>query len=766
MPVKFSTRLHFLVAFCLLLALPQPPSIAADPVVPDCPTISWSTPSPANEPKIFGYYFGAIDKLFSRVNPQTKVAVTTPDSIIGCYVSARVAPTYDDAKWDVGVINRDSVGFFWRNVAGRVWRLTPDFAANKFTTGSDNPYTKLGNTFELIVPFDSTRPATCKIMSQGNFSPGFSRLDYRLYGKSEAKVKIIIPEFIDDPTKINFQDTVDALNLSRVQAFYKSMSYGKVTLSFSGQDRTFKLPGKSTDYIDEKGKNELVFKLMKLAYAEFLKVNPNRDYDVIVFAMPREYVNPHAGFATDLSALSLDYWNDVKIRVTWMGSAPHSWGDPDAPPWKVLAHELGHNFGLSDLYSVLDTELMNNYLGKTIGPFDIMGSLSAKGNELSYWNRWLLGWIDDSQIACVSSLQASQSVELSPISNDDKGTKGIVIPTSLSTAILIESRKAQGYDSTFLADEVGLVVYKIDTKIGSGAGPISVVPKSNQYSGVAFSSALYDNKRFLKAPLQVGDSLVVDGIRIINVGDSTKDKALITLGADPRIPAELSIGLESSYFITRKEVVPKITTNSTAAVTLTSITTDTCTYESGKVLLLKVGTCRISATQGITGTYLPPVPQEVSFEIGIDPQVEIDRQKAMKDGAYLMAPDCHAAGMNGEVQIKDAQGNWTLLTPRGGQIAAPAGCPATHPTSMWAAINAPQNSVIRWRFWTNGWEGFSNEIIWVNQITRAKEYAASVAAQAAAKAAAIKTITCTKGSKIVKVTNTNPKCPVGYKLKK
>ena len=766
MPVKFSTRLHFLLAAFLLLSLQQPPSLAAEPVTPDCPSISWTTPAPVTEPKIFGYYFGGIDKLFWRVNNATRVAVTTPDSIIGCYVSSRVAPIFEDAKWDVGVIDRDSVGFFWRNAAGRLWRLTPDFGANKFTTGSDNPYTKLGNTFELIVPFDSTRSSTCKIMSNGWFSPGFSRNDYLLYGKTGPKVKIIIPEFIDDPTKVNFQDTVDALNLPRVQAFYKSMSYGKVTLNFSGQDRTIKLPGKSTDYIDEKGKNERVFKLMKLAYSEFLKLNPTRDFEVLVFALPREYANPSAGFATDLSAISGDYWSDVKIRVTWMGSLPHNWGDPDAPPWKVLAHEIGHNFGLADLYSVTDTETMNNYMGKTIGPFDIMGSLSAKGNELSYWSRWLLGWLDDSQVACVANLQTAQTIELSPVSTDDKGTKGIVIPTSTSTALLVESRKAEGYDSTLSPDEVGLLVYKIDTKIGSGNGPIAVIPKVNQYSNVAFSRELHDNKRFLKAPLQPGDSLVVEGIRIINVGDGSKDKAFITLGPDPRVPAELSIGLDNSYLITSKAVTPKITSNSSSPITISSLTTDFCTYESGKITFIRIGTCRISASQGVSGTHLAAVPRELSFEILEDLQVEIDRQKAMKDGTYLMAPDCHAAAMNGEVQIKDAQGNWTLLTARGGQMATPSRCPSTHPTSMWAAITAPQNSLIRWRFWTNGWEGFSNEIVWVYQVTRAKEYAASVAAQAAAKAAARKTITCTKRSKIVKVSNTNPKCPVGYKLKK
>jgi hypothetical protein len=218
-----------------------------------------------------------------------------------------------------------------------------------------------------------------------------------------------------------------------------------------------------------------------------------------------------------------------------MGSMPHNWSDLDAPPWKVLAHEIGHNLGLPDLASTTgNSKNIDNYSGMTIGPFDMMGSLSVAGNEFTFWNRWLLGWIQDSQVACISNVKGIQSVSLTSVSSSGGGTKGIVIPTSTSTAFLIESRRAQGFDQKLKPDEVGLVVYAIDTKIESGAGSIKVIPKVSQYSSVPFSNTLHDNVRFLKAPLQPGDSLVINGIRIINVGDKNQDKALITDGIDPR----------------------------------------------------------------------------------------------------------------------------------------------------------------------------------------------------------------------------------------
>lgn len=581
-------------------------SVATEIRVPDCPSINWTTLPSTEEPKVLGYHFGAVDKYFYRVESVSKRFVSSPSSVIGCYIAHDVNANFEDAKWDVGVIDRDSSGYFWRNVAGRSWRLNPDFTSDRFITGSDNPYFVFGKFYELTVPFDPKRSSTCKIPSFGRFSPGFSRLGFKMYQKTEIVYRVIVPEFIDDQVKINLKATTEGLDFSRVRDYYLAQSYGRVDLKFSMQDRTFMLPGKSSDYIDDKdsGVNK-VFQLMRLAYNEFRKVNTAKDFDGLIFALPREYLNPHPGFASSLNLLTGDRWNDAPIRISWIGSMPHNWNDPFTPPWKVLAHEIGHNLGLSDLYATnFNYRNIDNNSGQTIGPFDMMGSISGSGNELTFWNRWLLGWIQDSQVVCLSDLKDDHRLSISSISSYESGIKGVVIPTSTSTAFLIESRRAQGYDQRLKPDETGLVVYELDTKIGSGAGPIRVIPKENQYSLVPYSNALLDRERFLKAPLQPGDSLIINGIRIINVGDELQDKALITTGIDPRSKTLLNISLNKSYTVNLKEVKPNISSNSLSSLKIRILTPDTCDVVGDRIRLLKIGSCRASFFKRLTAVTL------------------------------------------------------------------------------------------------------------------------------------------------------------------
>ena len=59
-------------------------------------------------------------------------------------------------------------------------------------------------------------------------------------------------------------------------------------------------------------------------------------------------------------------------------------------------HEFAHTLGLPDLYASTGTRF-----GYT-GGWSIMGNINAAAREFTAWERWLLGWISDTQVSCLS----------------------------------------------------------------------------------------------------------------------------------------------------------------------------------------------------------------------------------------------------------------------------------------------------------------------------------------------------------------------------
>lgn len=148
------------------------------------------------------------------------------------------------------------------------------------------------------------------------------------------------------------------------------------------------------------------------------------------------------------------------------------------------------------------------------------------------------------------------------------------------------------------------------------------------------------------------------------------------------------------------------------------------------------------------------------------------RIEAIANGTYLAAGNCHAKGMNAEVQIQDATGQWNLLAPTIGWIPSVSTCPSTHPIEPWTIIKLDNSATLRWRFWTSAWNIYGEVFKWngtVNIPIRSssvvmgpKTENPSVARKAVKKA----TITCSKGVLSKKISGTPPKCPAGWKLKK
>jgi M6 family metalloprotease-like protein len=131
----------------------------------------------------------------------------------------------------------------------------------------------------------------------------------------------------------------------------------------------------------------------------------------------------------------------------------------------IILHEMGHTlFALEDVFVFLNPSRPSVPDPYPAGPWDIMSYPPT--NEMLGWNKLLMGWYKDEEIRCTKSPINSNHF-LVNISNPS-GPKLVLVNLSFGKTIAIESRNGFGYEGY-----QELLVYKIDSSINHGDGPIT-----------------------------------------------------------------------------------------------------------------------------------------------------------------------------------------------------------------------------------------------------------------------------------------------------
>jgi hypothetical protein len=106
-----------------------------------------------------------------------------------------------------------------------------------------------------------------------------------------------------------------------------------------------------------------------------------------------------------------------------------------------------------------------------------MWNSAPKAHEFLGWTRFLIGWLQDSQINCQDTKDVSWktlNLKVSPIERNSDETKLALIKLSETQAIAIESRRNLGFDR--IPEEfAGTLVYLVDVTKGSNEGMASLI---------------------------------------------------------------------------------------------------------------------------------------------------------------------------------------------------------------------------------------------------------------------------------------------------
>jgi len=199
------------------------------------------------------------------------------------------------------------------------------------------------------------------------------------------------------------------------------------------------------------------------------------DHDGYVEAEEVSICVVHAGDGQESSHVSSDIWShqgsiNENIAVDGVKLYYHSYTmQAETSPMGTFAHELGHDFGLPDLY---DTSYQQEFVGK----WDLMDIGSWNGDPQgscpshpTSWCKIKLGWITSSKIYIINDGQTA-TVTVAPLENTTANYYTIKLPLTAHSYYLIEVRQKTGYDVA-LPDNGVLVLY-CDDNIESGSGPV------------------------------------------------------------------------------------------------------------------------------------------------------------------------------------------------------------------------------------------------------------------------------------------------------
>jgi len=340
---------------------------------------------------------------------------------------------------------------------------------------------------------------------QRHFVSGFPMYPERAVLAKNPVIQFIPVDFSDlqgqRSPQIDYKPTIDFL-----KAYWEGMSTNSIELRIRIPNNYTRLPKTVTesdlaaDFFKTGRPPTGTWDYVRAAIAATDKDIDFSDVDVIAVVPPIEVTRAQiAGFTAESAEPGGGFATNEKRMMNILVSA----GPTSSEAFELLnwAHELGHNFGLTDIRNTVNVAKQDS---SDLGVFDLMNSMIAP--ELLAWQRFILGILNDDQVRCVTATTASTHW-LRPIEQKTTQPKLVVIPTDKYTAIAIESRRSYGFDSNLGSRNEGPIVYTIDT----------TVPYRYSTMKIVQSPSGTDTEWRRDAALLVGESVTVGGWKITNL---------------------------------------------------------------------------------------------------------------------------------------------------------------------------------------------------------------------------------------------------------
>ena len=480
-----------------------------------CPEVIDATPSIETKKTQYLRFLNTGQE-FTLLATNSVDSVTQPQSIIGCYViEDEVSKQSSSPEWQIGSLSRDANGYYFKNAADVTWRLLLSSDGLTLETLPGSLYYKPGLGFKFDEALVKATDCKVKDYKLGSIRLGFPRNSDRVQQFGNTQNLILVIDFPDARLTESLESVVsNTLLPATVEKFFNSNSFGKFSPKFSTFPAVITLnslessfaPSVTGGYFNNgvQQDHRMVKEAVSLAK---LQGSLSGYSSINVFAPTSKSLGYYGSAFLDLP---IDVGGKTLMNSQLVGQVGTV--NSPVPSWKVFAHEYGHLLGMYDYY-IPGT----GTTGKSPGPFDFMGNTSGDANSFFGFQRWVQGWIEDSEVICDDTTNSSVINSLSPL-NQNSGKKLYVHPIDGTLALVIEFRTESEFD--VLKGNDGLLVYLIDMKVASLKGPISIQPSEQDI----VLSPRDDVEKYSRAPLSSGQTVKVKDLVIV-AEDVSKERA-------------------------------------------------------------------------------------------------------------------------------------------------------------------------------------------------------------------------------------------------
>jgi M6 family metalloprotease-like protein len=301
-----------------------------------------------------------------------------------------------------------------------------------------------------------------------NMTAGFPIPEGRIDLRKGAKVHIIGVDFPDKPAGQGSPQYQNQNYTYSIEAFFRSQSNAPLFFEWGWTPKWVTMPnlletyGLGGSFFDGGFNGDAYWELARAAIAA---VDDETDFSGVNFlfiVFPKGVTSEEIGtFVVHTQSIYEADEGDIPNLIMAGGTYVDEF---------TYIHEFAHGLGLTDTRDTRDVG--NQQSGGMV--YDLMNNYDFP--ELLVWHRFLLGFIDGSQLHCKVSSEATTHWVV-PVAAKSDGVKGLVVPLTDTEAIVVESRRAIGYDTGLTRDSslIGAVVYRLDTTIPYGLSPVQVV---------------------------------------------------------------------------------------------------------------------------------------------------------------------------------------------------------------------------------------------------------------------------------------------------